>query len=248
MSRAATGCSARAWRSREAIRARVREDLKLSCSVGIARCKLLAKLASKAAKPIASPGGPLPGPGIVVVDPEAGAGVPASPAGLGPVGRGATDGRAPCPLRDRDDRRPRRRSTRRTSPASSAARAGAQLHELAWARDDRPVVMGQAVKSVGHEETFAVDMHDPEQLRLEAARMADAVSSRLSALRPRRPDGDGEAPLRRLHHDHAVALAAPPGRLLGRARQDRRRAAVRRDVHPGVRLLGRQRLVARGES
>jgi len=54
----------------EAIRARVAEDLKLSCSVGIARCKLLAKLASRAAKPIASVSGPLAGPGIFVVDPE----------------------------------------------------------------------------------------------------------------------------------------------------------------------------------
>jgi DNA polymerase-4 len=35
------------------------------------------------------------------------------------------------------------------------------------------------VKSVGHEETFAVDVHDPEQLRLEVVRMSDAVSSRM---------------------------------------------------------------------
>lgn len=34
---------------------------------------------------------------------------------------------------------------------------------------------------MGHEETFAVDVHDPEQLRLEIVRMADAVSRRLRA-------------------------------------------------------------------
>jgi len=54
--------------------------------------------------------------------------------------------------------------------------AGAQLHDLAWARDDRPVEMGRPVKSVGHEETFAVDVHDREQLRLEVTRMAEAVA------------------------------------------------------------------------
>jgi DNA polymerase-4 len=59
--------------------------------------------------------------------------------------------------------------------------AGSQLHELSWARDDRPVVAGRPVKSVSHEETFAVDRRDPEQLRLEVLRMADSVSSRLRA-------------------------------------------------------------------
>ncbi len=53
----------------EAIRARVTEELQLSCSVGIARNKLLAKLASRAAKPSVSLSGPVPGPGIVVVLP-----------------------------------------------------------------------------------------------------------------------------------------------------------------------------------
>ena len=50
-----------------AIRARVLADLGLLCSVGVARCKLLAKLASRAAKPVVSPTGPLDGPGVFVV-------------------------------------------------------------------------------------------------------------------------------------------------------------------------------------
>jgi DNA polymerase-4 len=52
-----------------AIRQRVGEDLQLACSVGVATSKLVAKLASKAAKPKAGPAGIEPGPGVVVVAP-----------------------------------------------------------------------------------------------------------------------------------------------------------------------------------
>ena len=43
----------------------------LNCAVGVARTKLLAKLASRAAKPTAAMAGPRPGPGVVVVPPDA---------------------------------------------------------------------------------------------------------------------------------------------------------------------------------
>ena len=52
------------------IRARVREEMQLGCSVGVGRSKLMAKLASKAAKPRASRSGIEPGPGVVDVLPE----------------------------------------------------------------------------------------------------------------------------------------------------------------------------------
>src|SRR6516165_10270326 len=54
-----------------AIRQRVRNELDLSCSVGVAPTKLIAKLASVAAKPKAGPFGVVPGPGVVVVAPGA---------------------------------------------------------------------------------------------------------------------------------------------------------------------------------
>jgi DNA polymerase-4 len=53
------------------------------------------------------------------------------------------------------------------------------LHELAWARDPRPVEPDQATKSISHEETYPHDHHDHDTLRPEAVRMADAVAGRL---------------------------------------------------------------------
>ena len=54
----------------ESIRRRVAEELELTCSVGVGRSKLMAKLASKAAKPVADRSGITPGPGVVVVPPD----------------------------------------------------------------------------------------------------------------------------------------------------------------------------------
>ena len=221
----------------EAIRARVNEDLKLSCSVGIARCKLLAKLASRAAKPIASAGGPLAGPGIVVVpsDHELEFLHPRPVSDLWGVGPRTAERLARYGIATIGD-------LARVDPAHLARlvgrAAGAQLHELAWARDDRPVVIGRPVKSVGHEETFAVDVHDPGQLRLEVARMADAVSSRLRAsglagrtvtVKLRYGDFTTITRSHSLHRPVASSaeLVKIAAALLSGA-----------EVHPGVRLLG----------
>ena len=221
----------------QAIRARVREDLKLSCSVGIARCKLLAKLASKAAKPIASPGGPLPGPGIVVVDPERELEFlhPRPVSDLWGVGPRTAERLARYGIATIGD-------LAAVDPAHLVRfvgrAAGAQLHELAWARDDRPVLMGQAVKSVGHEETFAVDIHDPERLRLEVTRMADAVSSRLRA-----SDLGGRTVTVKLRYGDFTTITRSHSlhRPVASSAELVKIAAALlsgADVHPGVRLLG----------
>jgi DNA polymerase-4 len=55
----------------QGIRDRVRAELALGCSVGVGRSKLIAKLASRAAKPVAHRAGVRPGPGVVVIGPEA---------------------------------------------------------------------------------------------------------------------------------------------------------------------------------
>ena len=220
-----------------AIRARVAEELQLSCSVGIARNKLLAKLASRAAKPVASLSGPVAGPGIFVVrhEDELAFLHPRPVSDLWGVGPRTAERLARygiATIADLANVDPQH-LTRLVGRA-----AGSQLHALAWARDDRPVEMGRPVKSVGHEETFAVDLHDPEQLRLEAARMADAVASRLraSGLAGRTVTvklcyGDFTT-ITRSHSLHrpvasSAELVKIAAALLSAA-----------EVHPGVRLLG----------
>jgi DNA polymerase-4 len=57
--------------------------------------------------------------------------------------------------------------------------AGAQLAELARGEDARPVEAHRPVKSVGHEQTFAADLHTHAHLHEHLVRMADAVGARL---------------------------------------------------------------------
>jgi DNA polymerase-4 len=59
--------------------------------------------------------------------------------------------------------------------------AGRHLHDLAWNRDERPVVADNEVKSVGHEQTFPVDLRDHAALEHELVGLADGVASRLRA-------------------------------------------------------------------
>lgn len=164
----------------DAIRRRVRAELGLECSVGVGRSKLIAKLASRAAKPRADAAGPLPGRGVVAVSVAEEIGFlhprPVSDLwGVGPrtaarlsrygihtiAELGALDEAALCRLVGRA--------------------AGSQLHGLASGRDDRHVVPDRAVKSIGHEETFATDRHESVTLHRELVRLSDSVGSRLRA-------------------------------------------------------------------
>ena len=63
---------------------------------------------------------------------------------------------------------------------------GRHLLDLAAGRDDRPVEPDRETKSIGHEETFAHDLHDLDDVRRELVRLADAVAARLRAARHRR--------------------------------------------------------------
>jgi len=172
----------RLWGSGPAIavqlRARIHDETGLWSSVGVATTKLLAKLASEAAKPTPSMAGPLPGLGVkVVVADEELAFLHAHPVGalwgVGPATRRRLErfgimtvgDLAALPLD--------------TLIGAVGQASGRSLHDLAHNRDPRPVVADRAAKSVGHEETYPRDHRDPDVLRREVVRLSDAVASRL---------------------------------------------------------------------
>lgn len=162
----------------ERLRSQVWEAEALTCAVGVARVKFLAKLASQAAKPRATRHGIRPGPGVVVVEPGR------ELAFLHPLPVQALWGVGPATLGRLQRLGVRTVGDLAALPVdavvTSLGRAqGRHLHALANAVDPRAVEPDQVSKSVGHEETFARDHHRAETLRIELLRMADAVASRL---------------------------------------------------------------------
>ncbi len=162
------------------IRADVRGELDLGCSVGIAPNKFLAKLASVEAKPVARPDRIDPGHGVVVIEPGG------ERAFLDPLPVQRLWGVGPATLE-----RLRRLGVStvadlaRLDEAALAASLGRHqarhLLSLATGADDRPVEPERVAKSIGHEETYPHDKHTPRELDRELVRLADGVAGRLRA-------------------------------------------------------------------
>jgi DNA polymerase IV len=160
------------------IRADVRSELELGCSVGVAPNKFLAKLASVEAKPRALPDRIDPGRGVVQVAPGGELDflhpLPVRRLwGVGPVTLEKLERlgiRTVGDLAELDER---------TVIGALGRASGTHLLALANAHDDRPVEVDRDPKSIGHEETYPHDLFDLAELERELVRLADAVASRL---------------------------------------------------------------------
>src|SRR5436305_9514466 len=154
----------------ELIRARVVDEQGVSCSVGVAPTKFIAKLASARAKP----------DGLLVVPRDS------VIAFLHPLPVGALWG-----VGERTEEVLTRLGLRTigdiaNTPSATLQRAlgvaaGSHLHALAWGRDERSVVPHEPDKSIGAEETFARDVDNPEVIRRELLRLSDRTAARLRA-------------------------------------------------------------------
>ncbi|MFN8053327.1 MAG: DNA polymerase IV [Acidimicrobiales bacterium] len=160
------------------IRARVLDEIGLTCSVGVAHNKFLAKLATETAKPRATPTGPVFGSGVAVVDPDDVTGFlwPLPAEALWGVGPATLEKLARLGVSSVGDIA---RLPIEALQSAVGAASGAHLHALAHGLDDRPVVVGADAKSISHEETFATDIRDRARLDLEVVRLSDAVAVRL---------------------------------------------------------------------
>jgi DNA polymerase-4 len=152
----------------ESIRAQVREQQGITCSVGVAPVKFVAKIASARAKPDGLrvvPAGQI----LDFLHP-----LPAS--ALWGVGDKAEQVLGRLGLRTIGDIA---RVPEQVLQRELGAAAGTHLWALAWGRDERRVVPGREEKSVGAEETFPVDVDDPEVIRRELLRLSDRTARAL---------------------------------------------------------------------
>ena len=160
------------------LRTTVTEQTGLSCSLGIATNKFLAKLATNRAKPRASRGGPIEGSGVYRIERghelEFLRALPVERLwGVGPATLARLTGLGVATVADLAD------TPVQLLVGALGAGSGQHLHDLAWGRDSRPVVADSEPKSISHEETFAVDLVSMDALRTEVLRLSDAVAARL---------------------------------------------------------------------
>ncbi|MFE7073430.1 DNA polymerase IV [Streptomyces sp. NPDC057620] len=163
-----------AWDEASALLAgrKLRDDIRavtgLTGSVGLAACKMLAKIASEQAKPdglvLIEPGterallAPMPVRILPGVGPATGDHLRRG--GISTVGEIAEAGEDEL--------------VRLLGKAHGLA-----LYAMALARDERPVVAERDTKSVSVEDTYDVDIHDRVRVRMEVQRLADRCVQRL---------------------------------------------------------------------
>jgi DNA polymerase-4 len=219
------------------LRQRVRADLSLDCAVGIGRTKMVAKLASRAAKPRVSRAGLEPGPGVVFIAPAAELeflhGHPVEALwGVGPATATRLHGLGVRTVGDLAAVPPDA-LVRRIGKAS-----GLHLAALARGEDPSPVTPDRPAKSIGHEETFSQDLVDRSELERHVLRMAESVATMLRGASTAARTVTVKVKFRDMSlqtRAHTLARAISTGRALGQVA-----ASLLAGIDPGegIRLLG----------
>jgi DNA polymerase-4 len=152
----------------QAIRKRVHDECGITCSVGIASNKFIAKLASGHCKPnglleipddrVISFLHPLPVRDLWGVGPK-------TAEQLERLGLHQISDIANTPLE--------------TLKRALGDATGDHLYELSWGRDFRTVVVDDPEQSIGANETFSYDMDDPEAILREYLKLTERASTRL---------------------------------------------------------------------
>jgi DNA polymerase-4 len=154
----------------QAIRKRVHDECGITCSVGIASNKFVAKLASGHCKPnglleipddrVISFLHPLPVSDLWGVGPK-------TAESLQRLGLHQIKDIASTPLD--------------TLKRALGDATGEHLYELSWGRDYRQVVVDDPDQSIGANETFSYDIDDPELILREYLKLTERASTRLRA-------------------------------------------------------------------
>ena len=152
------------------VREQVREQQGITCSVGVASTKFVAKLASTRCKP----------DGLLVVPADEVVEFlhPLPVAALWGVGERTEEALTRLGLRTVGQIAQVPLATLQRELGNAL---GKHLHELSWGRDPRSVTPHTPDKSIGAEETFDTDIDDPEIIRRELLRLSEKVGARLRA-------------------------------------------------------------------
>lgn len=152
----------------QAIRKRVHDECGITCSVGIASNKFIAKLASGHCKPnglleipddrVISFLHPLPVSDLWGVGPK-------TSEQLQRLGLNQISDIAHTPLD--------------TLKRALGDATGEHLHNLSWGRDYREVIVDDPDQSIGANETFSYDIDDPETILREYLKLTERASTRL---------------------------------------------------------------------
>ncbi len=154
------------------LRDTVADEQGITCSIGVATTKFVAKLASNAAKPDGL---------LVVPSAETVAFLHQLPVGaLWGVGERTEEALHRLGLRTVADIAHTPVATLRRALGDAT---GTSLHDLAWGRDPRRVEPWQREKSIGSDETFAADLDDPVLIHRELLKLSDRTAARVRAAR-----------------------------------------------------------------